>query len=155
MTPAAPVLESLIQLMPYTAPFLFVDRITYVDEERIEGDYYLHPGHDFYKGHFPGQPVTPGVILIEVMAQIGLVALGLHLLAQTGTPDPLGGTHLPVMASADVKFYKKVLPGERVFVQSEKILFRHGKLVCRVRLLDSNDCLMAAGDISGFLAPAS
>jgi 3-hydroxyacyl-[acyl-carrier-protein] dehydratase len=144
--------DDILQLVPHKEPFRFIDKITYVDDSRIEGHYYFHQNHEFYKGHFPGYPITPGVILIEVMAQIGLVAFGLYLLTKTKSMDEVVSGSIPVLASVDVKFSKKVLPGEYVFVKAEKTVFRHGKLICQVMLLDNCNCVLAKGSISGFIA---
>ena len=65
--------EEIIAKPPYQDPFLFVDEILEVDENGITGSYTYDAGHDFYKGHFKNNPVTPGVILTETMAQIGVV----------------------------------------------------------------------------------
>jgi 3-hydroxyacyl-[acyl-carrier-protein] dehydratase len=66
--------------LPYAKPFLFVDDISHIDENGVEGNYTFDENLDFYKGHFKDNPVTPGVILTEVMAQIGVVCLGIYLL---------------------------------------------------------------------------
>lgn len=71
--------KEIVTYLPYTDPFLFVDEILEVDDEKIVGVYSYKPTLDFYKGHFKDHPVTPGVILIETMAQIGLVCLGIYL----------------------------------------------------------------------------
>lgn len=155
MVPAVYTIDDIIKMIPHQEPFRFVDKITYVDDHRIEGYYYFHHNHDFYKGHFPGQPVTPGVILIEVMAQIGLVAFALYLLTKTSTIEEVVSGNIPVMSAANIKFCKKVLPGEYVFVKAEKTMFRHGKIECEVKLLNSDDCIMAKGTISGFIASRS
>lgn len=145
------LMEELIRKVPHQEPFKFIDKIRYVDESRIEGDYYFRPDHSFYLGHFPGCPITPGVILIEAMAQIGLVAFGLYLLTKTGATDDALASCIPVMASADIKFLRKVLPGDTVSVKAEKRTFRHGKLVCEVKLLNDRGYTMAEGLITGFI----
>ncbi|MDZ7846076.1 MAG: hypothetical protein U5L96_04560 [Owenweeksia sp.] len=61
-----------------------MDDIDAVDENGISGHYRFKEDEFFYAGHFVGNPVTPGVILIECMAQIGLVSLGFFLLSQKG-----------------------------------------------------------------------
>ena len=72
--------ETIIQLLPYQAPFLFVEELTYISEDRSEGYYTFKNDEYFYLGHFKDNPLTPGVILTEVMAQIGVVCLGIYLL---------------------------------------------------------------------------
>ena len=68
---------SILEHLPYEKPFLFVDALEKISEEGISG-YYTFPADSFfYRGHFKDLPVTPGVILTECMAQIGLVCLGI------------------------------------------------------------------------------
>ena len=67
-------------LLPHRKPFLFLDKLTYCDQERYEGEYTYEEDTWFFKGHFPDYPVVPGVILVESMAQCGgagLVASGI------------------------------------------------------------------------------
>lgn len=144
--------NELVRRVPHREPFRFIDKISHVDESRIEGHYYFRPDHSFYQGHFSGCPITPGVILIEAMAQIGLVAFGLYLLTKSDAADNILASCIPVMASADIKFFKKVLPGDTVCVKAEKQTFRHNKLVCGVKLLNDQGCTMAEGSITGFIA---
>jgi len=67
--------EEVLALVPQQEPFRFIDEITELDEEHIVANYTFRPDADFYRGHFPGNPITPGVILTETMAQAGVVAL--------------------------------------------------------------------------------
>jgi 3-hydroxyacyl-[acyl-carrier-protein] dehydratase len=72
--------QEIISKLPYSKPFLFVDELLQINENGVEGTYTFDGNLDFYKGHFKDYPVTPGVILTETMAQIGLVCLGIFLL---------------------------------------------------------------------------
>lgn len=144
-------MDQILKLIPHKDPFRFVDTITYVDESKIEGQYYFDHNSAFYKGHYPGYPVTPGVILTEVMAQIGLVVFGLYLLFKADKISNILDSHIPVLASTHIDFHKPVLPGETVFVESEKILFRHKKLVCKTKLLNKDRGLVAEGTITGYI----
>ena len=67
--------EEVLALVPQQAPFRFIDEILELDDEHIVAAYTFPSDADFYRGHFPGNPITPGVILIETMAQAGVVAL--------------------------------------------------------------------------------
>src|SRR5512137_2288214 len=82
--------ETILQILlniPQQHPFRFIDEILELDEEHIVGAYRFREDEYFYPGHFPGQPITPGVILIETMAQTGVVAFGLYLhMKQRGVP---------------------------------------------------------------------
>ena len=72
-------LKEIIEALPYRPPFLFVDALEEVTENGSKGYYQLKKDEYFYRGHFPDNPITPGVILIEIMAQIGLVCYGIYL----------------------------------------------------------------------------
>ena len=140
--------ETIIQLLPYQTPFLFVDELTYVSENRSEGYYTFKNDEYFYQGHFKEKPITPGVILTEVMAQIGVVCLGIYLLK-----NDFSKTKNPQIAltSNEVSFFLPVKPKERVKVVSEKIYFRFNKLKCNVQLFNQKNELVCKGMISGML----
>ena len=140
--------ETIIQLLPYQTPFLFVDELTYVSENRSEGYYTFKNDEYFYQGHFKEKPITPGVILTEVMAQIGVVCLGIYLLK-----NDFSETKNPQIAltSNEVSFFLPVKPKERVKVVSDKIYFRFNKLKCNVQLFNQKNQLVCKGIISGML----
>jgi len=140
--------SEIIKLLPYQDPFLFVDGINSISEEGVTGHYTFKADESFYKGHFKNNPITPGVILTECMAQIGLVCLGIYLLR-----NELDETTKPQIAltSHQMDFYLPVLPNEKVTVVSEKEVFRFNKLRCNVKLLNAKDELVARGKISGML----
>ena len=71
--------SEIIKYLPYQKPFLFVDELTKISENGITGSYTFPSDSFYYKGHCKDHPVTPGVILTEVMAQIGVVCLGILL----------------------------------------------------------------------------
>ena len=60
----------VLDLLPQQEPFRFVDEILEMDDDHIVARYTFRPDADFYRGHFPGNPITPGVLLIEAMAQL-------------------------------------------------------------------------------------
>src|SRR5688500_6071760 len=108
----------IVSMIPQQEPFRFVDVISYIDENRESGYYTFDKDNDFLRGHFPAYAVTPGVILIEVMAQIGLVALGIFLISQQPLNKKMLHDHVPVLARTEIDFRKQVLPGETVRVES-------------------------------------
>jgi len=140
--------SEIIALLPYQRPFLFVDDIVSVTENSIVGHYTFKDDEFFYEGHFKNNPITPGVILTECMAQIGLVCLGIYLMK-----DELMKAEKPQIAltSHQMDFYLPVLPGEKVHVHSEKEVFRFNKLKCKVKMLNKDGELVARGLISGML----
>lgn len=138
--------EEIIAQLPYSKPFLFVDEILNINENRVEGCYTFDASLDFYKGHFKDNPVTPGVILTEVMAQIGLVCLGIFLLNDTFNKN------IPIaLTSTEIYFLKPVFPNEKVTVISEKIYFRFGKLKCKVKMINEKEEEVCSGIIAGMI----
>jgi|SRR5579872_2053552 len=140
----------ILDLLPYKSSFRFVEEISFVDADKVIGHYTLKPDAFFYEDHFPGNPVTPGAILTEIMAQIGLVVLGIYLLTSGNEQTHPDGV-FPLLSSASVEFFKPALPGQRLTVTSRKDYFRFGKLKCHVELHDSAGGLLAKGVFSGFL----
>ncbi|MFT6244069.1 MAG: 3-hydroxyacyl-[acyl-carrier-protein] dehydratase [Crocinitomicaceae bacterium] len=140
--------EEIIAKLPYQHPFLFVDDILEVDENGISGLYTYDAAHDFYTGHFKDNPVTPGVILTETMAQIGLVSLGIYLLSKSA--NPLGELKI-ALTSSEMDFFKPVFPGEKVLVKSVKEYFRFNKLKCKVEMFNENGTLVSRGKIAGMM----
>jgi 3-hydroxyacyl-[acyl-carrier-protein] dehydratase len=138
--------QEIISKLPYSKPFLFVDDLTEINENGVVGSYTFNENLDFYKGHFKECPVTPGVILTEVMAQIGLVCLGIFLLDNTFNKN----TSI-ALTSSSIEFIKAVFPNEKVSVTSEKIYFRFGKLKCRVKMTNESGDLVCTGEIAGMI----
>lgn len=136
--------HEILRKLPYTKPFLFVDELLHVDEEGVKGTFTFDPSMECYKGHFKNHPVTPGVLLIETMAQIGLVCLGIYLL------DDKNASNI-AFTSSEVEFLHAVYPGETVTVISQKIYFRFGKLKCKVQLFKTNGELACEGNLSGMI----
>jgi 3-hydroxyacyl-[acyl-carrier-protein] dehydratase len=140
--------KQIIKNLPYQKPFLFVDELTEISERGVAGNYTFKDSAFFYEGHFKENPITPGVILTETMAQIGVVCLGIFLLK-----DKISTTIKPQIAltSNVVDFYLPVLPNEKVTVISEKEYFRFNKLKCRVKMINSKNELVCRGTISGMI----
>jgi len=141
-------MQQILNQLPYSSPFLFVDEIINVDIESILGKFTFSPDLDFYKGHFENDPVTPGVILIECMAQIGVVCLGIYLLNQEKEDDHKAKI---AMTSSEIEYLKPVYPGETVTVESEKQYFRFNKLKCVVKMFNSEKDLVCRGVIAGMI----
>nr|WP_315202902.1 FabA/FabZ family ACP-dehydratase [uncultured Flavobacterium sp.] len=136
----------IISKLPYSKPFLFVDKIIRVDEDGVVGEFTFDENLDFYKGHFKDNPVTPGVILTEVMAQIGVVCLGIFLLN-----EEVSETSIIALTSVSIEFLKPVFPNEKVIVISEKIYFRFGKLKCKVSMQNDKGEIVCSGVIAGMI----
>lgn len=141
--------KEILNLLPYSPPFLFADELVEVTENGATGSYTFKPGEYFYQGHFKNNPVTPGVILTETMAQIGVVCLGIYLLKD----DIAAGTPVPMIAlsSVEVDFLAPVFPGEKVTVTSQKKYFRFNKLKCEVEMRNRAGEIVCNGTISGII----
>lgn len=144
--------QQILKLLPYSEPFRFVDTLDEINDDGAKGSYTFPEDSFFYQGHFKDYPVTPGVILTETMAQIGVVSLGIHLISD-GTMD-IGTTSESIkiaLTSNSVDFYLPVYPGATVFVQSKKIYFRFGKLKCQVEMRNAAGKLVCKGEIAGMM----
>ena len=69
--------SEVFNFIPQQKPFRFVDEIISINKDKIVGAYTFKQDEFFYSGHFPGNPITPGVILLESMAQVGVVAFAI------------------------------------------------------------------------------
>ena len=136
--------EEIITKLPYAKPFLFVDELLVINENGVEGTFTFDSNLDFYKGHFKNNPITPGVILTETMAQIGLVCFGIYL-NEGKEIQNIGFT------SSEVEFLKPVYPNEKVTVISEKVYYRFGKLKCKVKMLNEKKEEVCSGTLAGMI----
>jgi 3-hydroxyacyl-[acyl-carrier-protein] dehydratase len=140
--------EEVLASVPQQRPFRFVDEILEVDSEHITGRYTFRPDESFYEGHFPGRPVTPGVILLECMCQVGVVALGIYLLSREVEPEEIP-RWTTMFADATVEFCRPVLPGERVTIRGTREVWRRRKLRSRIEMYNEEGVLVASATASG------
>ena len=142
--------ERVLSMVPQQTPFRFIDEILSMDEEHIVGAYRFRSDEYFYRGHFPGLPITPGVILIETMAQTGVVAFGLFLSTlpggkQKGIEDPI--TLFTLVEN--VEFTGVVGPGECMTITGKKVYFRGNQLKVDVSMLRPNGEEVCSGTLAG------
>lgn len=145
------IIAEVLDLVPQQRPFRFIDEILSLSEEEITGAYRFREDEVFYPGHFPGRPITPGVILVECMAQIGVVAYGMYLLACRENVRPAEmKSPLSLFSLADgIEFKGIVLPGERVIVRGRKIYMRKGALKVDVQMERENAEVVCLGKLAG------
>ncbi len=137
----------LLALLPQARPFRFVDELLEVDREHVLCKYTFRHDEFFYPGHFPGEPITPGVILTEAMAQ----AMALHALylLSLDLPAVEVENHRALLTDAQVEFRRPVLPGQTVYMRSVATAWRRKKLRAEVELRDGADQVFAFGTMSG------
>ena len=140
--------EELLALIPQQRPFRFVDEILEVDADHIVGRYTFRQDESFYAGHFPGRPITPGVILLESMCQVGVVALGIYLFSLEANPAEIAHW-TTLFTDAQVEFLKAVLPGETVTIRAQKLLWRRKKIRSQIEMFAADGSLVARATPSG------
>lgn len=111
------------RILPHRDPFLFLDRIVSHDERHSVGVVTFDAGRDFFRGHFPGYPVVPGVILLEAMCQSA--AAGALIRQRDG--EYAGSDDILLFAGADnVRFRRPVRPGDTLETHTEVLRVGHG-----------------------------
>jgi len=114
-------IKGIMELLPHRFPFLLVDRVEIIEEgKKVKGIKNITINEDCFNGHFPGNPVFPGVLQIEAMAQTG----GVMMLRNPA----LQGKNVLFVSINNVKFRKIVLPGDQLVMEVESTRFG-GKIV--------------------------
>jgi len=107
------------KILPHRYPFLLVDRITELEKgQRIVGVKNVTINEPFFQGHFPGNPVMPGVLIIEALAQTGVVLL-MHEEKNQGKLALFGGMN-------DIRFRRQVVPGDVLTLEIVHLKSRRG-----------------------------
>lgn len=112
--------EQILGLLPHRYPFLLIDRVLELSDDRVLALKNVSFNEPYFQGHFPGVPVMPGVLQIEAMAQAGGI-----LASRAVEFDP--ATHVMLFMAIDaVKFRKAVTPGDQLMI--EVVPLRKGKI---------------------------
>ncbi|MBQ9983160.1 MAG: 3-hydroxyacyl-ACP dehydratase FabZ [Lachnospiraceae bacterium] len=132
-------IKQIMEIIPHRQPFLLIDRVTeMVPGQSIKGYKNVSYNEPFFAGHFPGEPVMPGVLQIEALAQLGAVAV-LSMEENKGKIAYFAGIK-------DAKFKQKVVPGDRLDLECEIIKIKgplgigavkasvNGKLACKAEI---------------------
>jgi UDP-3-O-[3-hydroxymyristoyl] N-acetylglucosamine deacetylase/3-hydroxyacyl-[acyl-carrier-protein] dehydratase len=112
--PPVYTLEDIKKRIPHRAPFLFVDKIISIDENVVVGIKNVTFNESYFQGHFPDEPVMPGVLLVEALAQAG----GLLILGNAKEPEKYSTYFLKI---DKLKFKHKVVPGDTIILKMEMI----------------------------------
>ncbi len=103
--------QEILELLPHRFPFLMIDRVRQLSEERIVAVKNVSWGEPYFQGHFPKMPIMPGVLIVEAMAQAGGI-----LASRTSDFDPRRQVVF-FMAMDQVKFRKPVTPGDQLVLE--------------------------------------
>lgn len=140
--------SELLALLPQQRPFRFVDEILEIDGKHVIASYRFRENEAFYSGHFPDRPVTPGVVLLEAMAQCGVVIHSLYLLALAASTEE-AARYRTLVTGAEVEWLEPVYPGTAVVMHSDLLAWRSRRIRVQVKMHDSKNTLLAQSTISG------
>ena len=116
-------IDEIKQILPHRYPFLLVDRVTEITDNKITGYKNVTVNEEFFNGHFPDFPVMPGVLIIEALAQISGI-FGILKMKEDGTYKE--GLKTLFTAINNVKFSHPVRPGDRLILEAEFVKQKMG-----------------------------
>ena len=139
-------INAIERILPHRYPFLLVDRVEEIGEERIVARKLVSRNEPFFNGHFPGHPVMPGVLIIEALAQAGAL-LAAHGVAFN--PE----THVVYfMAIDNARFRKPVVPGDVLTL--DVVPLRKGKAIWKLKgEAKVGDVLVAEAEMMASIQP--
>lgn len=114
--------DEIQAIIPHRPPFLFVDKIVDVSENRIRTEKKIGPDESFFQGHYPGNPVMPGVLVCEAIFQSGVILVAKILQAAASAQELNESEGVPVLTRIrEAKFKRMVLPGDLLEMEVELI----------------------------------
>ncbi|MEL6848875.1 MAG: 3-hydroxyacyl-ACP dehydratase FabZ [Bacteroidota bacterium] len=137
--------EQIQQLLPHRYPFLLIDRVTEVTDTKVTGYKNVTINEPFFQGHFPGNPIMPGVLQLEAMGQMG----GILLMSTLEKPEDYW---VYFVAIDNARFKKPVIPGDTLTLELEMEALRRG--ICKMTgkaFVDGN--LVCSANLVASLVP--
>src|ERR1700733_4167409 len=139
--------EQILGLLPHRYPFLLVDRVLELTEDKVVALKNVTFNEPYFQGHFPGVPVMPGVLQVEAMAQAG------GILASKSVQFD-ASTHVMLFMAIDaVKFRKAVTPGDQLRI--EVVPLRKGKIFKMKGEITCDGAIVSSGEFLAGLAEKS
>jgi UDP-3-O-[3-hydroxymyristoyl] N-acetylglucosamine deacetylase/3-hydroxyacyl-[acyl-carrier-protein] dehydratase len=137
-------IEEIKRLLPHRPPFLLIDRVMELEEERIVGIKNVTINEPFFAGHFPDEPVMPGVLIMEGMAQLG----GVLVLGQVPDPENYSTFFLKLN---DVRWREKVVPGDTLVYEMVLVEPVRRGIVHMLGKAYVNNKMVAEGDLTAMI----
>lgn len=106
-------IEEIKKIIPHRYPFLLVDRVLELEEDKIVAIKNVTANEEFFNGHFPGQPIMPGVLQVEALAQAGAIML------MTQKVDDPENSLMVFTGIKNCKFRRQVVPGDQLRLEVE------------------------------------
>ncbi|MBZ0178866.1 MAG: bifunctional UDP-3-O-[3-hydroxymyristoyl] N-acetylglucosamine deacetylase/3-hydroxyacyl-ACP dehydratase [Melioribacteraceae bacterium] len=136
-------IEAIHKILPHRYPFLLVDKITELElDKKVVGIKSVTANEPFFQGHFPGQPIMPGVLIIEAMAQTGGILL---LNSVENSEDKL----VLFMQIRNAKFRKQVVPGDQLRIEAEFVSQKRNIVIFKAEAFVNNDIVCEAELMAG------
>ncbi|MDX1590517.1 MAG: 3-hydroxyacyl-ACP dehydratase FabZ [Balneolaceae bacterium] len=138
--------EEIKNYIPHRYPFLLVDRVLELEEDRIVTLKNVTVNEDFFNGHFPGAPIMPGVLQVEAMAQSGAL-----MIMKNSVDDPKN-TLMVFTGIKNAKFRKSVVPGDQLIMEV-KMVNRRRNFITMVGTASVDDKIACELEASAALVP--
>lgn len=135
--------KDVMKVLPHRYPFLMIDRVVQLSEDRCTAIKSVSINEPFFQGHFPGHPVMPGVLQLEAMAQAGSVLL----FKRVNVTGKIGY----FMSADEVKFRKPVMPGDTLFIEAELLQAKRSILKAKGRCLVNGEVVSEAEMMFGIV----